>query len=77
MLENDRELIKDAYFNEGYIRVKVKPPLITLSDDRDEMDIHIEIDEGRQYYLGDMAVKGDLLEDEATLLGLLKFKAGD
>ncbi|EAT16176.1 outer membrane protein assembly factor BamA [Desulfuromonas acetoxidans] len=77
MLENDRELIKDAYFNEGYIRVRVKPPLITLSDDREEMDIHIEIDEGQQYYLGDMAVKGDLLEDESTLLGLLKFKAGD
>nr|WP_320048177.1 outer membrane protein assembly factor BamA [uncultured Desulfuromonas sp.] len=77
MLENDRELIKDAYFNEGYIRVRVKQPLITLSDDREEMDIHIEIEEGEQYYLGDMAVTGDLLEDEATLLGLLTFKQGD
>ena len=77
MLDNDRELIKDAYFNEGYIRVRVKQPLITLSEDRDEMDIHIEIDEGQQYYLGNMAVTGDLLKDEAELLGLLSFKSGD
>ncbi|MCD6527990.1 MAG: outer membrane protein assembly factor BamA [Desulfuromonas sp.] len=77
LLENDIELIKDAYFNEGYIRVRVKQPLITLSDDRDEMDILIEIDEGQQYVLGSMSVDGDLLKDEQALLSILKFKAGD
>ncbi|MBW2186856.1 MAG: outer membrane protein assembly factor BamA, partial [Deltaproteobacteria bacterium] len=45
MLENDINLIKDEYFNQGYIRVRVKQPLVTLSDDREEIDVLIEIDE--------------------------------
>jgi len=77
MLENDVEHIKDEYFNEGYVKVRVKQPLITLSDDKEEMDILIEIDEGDQYYLGSMAIEGDLLIEEAELLKFLRFKAGD
>lgn len=77
MLENDINLIKDEYFNQGYIRVRVKQPLVTLSDDREEIDVLIEIDEGDQFYLGDMAVEGDLLIEEAELLKILRFRSGD
>ena len=77
MLENDIEIIKDEYFNKGYIRVRVKQPLITLSDDREEMDILIEIDEGDQFFLGEMSVDGDLLIEEDELLKGLRFKTGD
>ncbi len=77
MLANDLELIKDAYFNKGYIRVRVKQPLITLSDDREEMNILIEIEEGDQYYLGETHIEGDLLRDESELLQLLRFNKGD
>ncbi|OEU72335.1 MAG: outer membrane protein assembly factor BamA, partial [Desulfuromonadales bacterium C00003068] len=77
MLENDINLIKDEYFNQGYIRVRVKQPLVTLSDDREEIDVLIEIDEGDQFYLGDMAVEGDLLIEEDALLKFLRFRAGD
>ncbi|MEF2175734.1 MAG: POTRA domain-containing protein [Candidatus Absconditabacteria bacterium] len=77
MLENDIELIKDEYFNQGYIRVRVKQPLIVLSDNRNEMSILIEIEEGEPFFLGSMAVEGDLLLEEQELLKLLRFKAGD
>jgi len=77
MLENDIALIKDEYFNEGYIRVRVKQPLVTLSDDREEIDVLIEIDEGDQFYLGDMAIEGDLLIEEEALLKFLRFRSGD
>ncbi|MEA3465290.1 MAG: outer membrane protein assembly factor BamA [Thermodesulfobacteriota bacterium] len=77
MLANDIEIIKDEYFNKGYVRVRVKQPLITLSDDREEMDVLIEIDEGEQFFLGDMSVEGDLLIDEDKLLKGLSFKIGD
>ncbi|MDY0189392.1 MAG: outer membrane protein assembly factor BamA [Desulfuromonas sp.] len=77
MLDNDVEHIKDEYFNQGYVKVRVKQPLITLSDDKEEMDVLIEIDEGDQYFLGKMAIEGDLLLDEAELLKLMRFKSGD
>ncbi len=77
LLGNDIELIKDEYFNKGYIKVRVKQPLITLSADREEMDILIEIDEGDQYVLGKMAMEGDLLLEEDKLIQMLRFESGD
>lgn len=77
MLENDIAHIKDEYFNKGYVKVRVKQPLITLSKDKEEMDILIEIDEGDQYFMGKMAIDGDLIKDESELLKLVRFKPGD
>ena len=33
LLEQDLERIADLYFNDGYIRVKVRKPVISLVDD--------------------------------------------
>ncbi|MBN2645640.1 MAG: outer membrane protein assembly factor BamA [Desulfuromonadaceae bacterium] len=77
MLQNDLELIKDEYFNRGYVRVRIKPPLIVLSDDRSEMDIFIEIDEGEPFSVGKLDVDGDLLREKDELLKLVKLKPGE
>ncbi|OQY18654.1 MAG: outer membrane protein assembly factor BamA [Desulfobacteraceae bacterium 4572_35.1] len=77
MLENDVAHIKDEYFNKGYVKVRVKQPLITLSDDKEEMDILIEIDEGAQFFMGKMSIEGDLIKDEGDLMKLIRFKTGD
>ncbi|MCK9171971.1 MAG: outer membrane protein assembly factor BamA [Desulfuromonas sp.] len=77
MLQNDLELIKEEYFNKGYVRVKVKQPHIQLSDDRSEMDIYIEIEEGESYSTGQLSLKGDLLESEEVLLKGVQLRTGE
>ncbi|MFA6686812.1 MAG: outer membrane protein assembly factor BamA [Desulfuromonas sp.] len=77
MLQNDLLIIKDQYFNVGHVRVEVKQPHIVLSEDRTKMDIFIEIDEGPQYSLGSMDIKGDLLMDKQEMFDLLEFSPGE
>lgn len=77
VLQNDLEIIADQYFNEGYVQVKVRQPLITVADDKKSLDILIEIQEGAQFRIGQVDISGDLLKDKTAMLALLKLKAGD
>ncbi|MFN2257074.1 MAG: outer membrane protein assembly factor BamA [Desulfuromonadaceae bacterium] len=77
MLQNDLMIIKDQYFNVGHVRVDVKQPHIVLSEDRTEMDIFVEIDEGPQYNVGSVDIKGDLLLDKEEMLDQLDFTPGE
>lgn len=77
MLQNDLLIIKDQYFNVGHVRVNVKQPHIVLSEDRTEMDIFIEIEEGPQYSVGSVDIKGDLLLEKEEMLDLLDFTPGE
>jgi len=77
VLDTDVEIIKDAYFNQGYVRVDVKEPLVTLSDDRESLNIFIEISEGEQFRTGEVDLKGEYEGDKAELLTMTKLKEGD
>lgn len=77
MLQNDLEIIADQYFNKGYVRVDVRQPVTTLSQDKKTMDLLIEIDEGEQFRVGSVDLQGDLLEDEDELLELVSLEKGD
>lgn len=59
----DRDLSILAFFygNEGYIEAKFAKPRVTLGQDRRYIDIFIDVEEGKKYYLGDVRFKGDLL----------------
>ena len=71
----DIERIKAAYHDVGYQDVKVKPPEVTLVDDK-YLDVVIEIDEGAQYKVGQVKVSGDLLLPEDQLLQYMKLQPG-
>ena len=77
LLNQDLELIADKYFNDGYVKVKVHKPQITLVDDNKYMDILIDIEEGEQYRVGTVSVEGDLIKPADEILGLTKLKPGD
>ncbi|MDX2478834.1 MAG: outer membrane protein assembly factor BamA [Desulfuromusa sp.] len=76
-MELDVERIKAAYHDEGYQDVKVKPPQVSLIEDK-FLDVLIEIDEGAQYRVGQVKVFGDLIfYTEEQLLGWVNLKPGD
>lgn len=77
LLDQDLERIADLYFNRGYIKVKVRKPVISLVDDRSHMLILILIDEGDQYRIGKLDAVGDLIDRKEEILTHLKLSPGD
>jgi outer membrane protein insertion porin family len=63
LLKQDLERIADLYFDEGYVRVKVREPVISLVDNDKHMLLLIHIDEGPQYRMGTVDAQGDLTRD--------------
>ncbi len=76
-LNQDLERLADLYFNQGYVRVKVREPVISLVDNQKHMLLLIQIDEGPQYRMGTVDAQGDLNRDKQELLALLGLNPGD
>ena len=77
VLNNDLSLLTDRYFDQGYIQVKVHQPQVTMIKDNRYLDILLEIEEGEQYRIGIIDVRGDLLRSREELLTLLGLPSGD
>lgn len=77
LLDQDLERISDLYFDQGYIRVKVRKPVISLVDDLRHMLILIQIDEGEQYRVGKIDAVGDLIDNKEAIINYLQLRPGD
>jgi len=77
VFQRDLTLIQGYYFDRGYINVKVAEPRLELSADKRSLYISIAIDEGEQYRIGGLDMKGELLEKPEVLLGRLQVKPGE
>ena len=61
MFQRDLQIIQAAYYDRGFINVKVEKPVVSLSPDKKYIFISIKVDEGAQYRLGKIDFSGDLL----------------
>ena len=77
LLMQDLDKIADLYFNQGYVRVKVRNPVISLVDDGKHILLLIHIDEGPQYKVGKVDAQGDMIEEKESLLAHLALAPGD
>lgn len=77
VMQLDLERIKAAYQEHGYMDVQVVQPKLTLIKDNRYLDVLIEIDEGPQYRVGTVDVRGDLLRTKPELLLLVQLKTGE
>jgi outer membrane protein insertion porin family len=77
MFERDLAMLAFFYGNSGYIQAKFAKPRVTLSQDRRYVDIVIDVDEGPQFRIGDVAFDGDLLFSEEELREGFELKKGD
>ena len=63
--ETDMFRIQSLYYDNGFVSVKVGEPTATISPDRRYIYLSVPIDEGEQYYIGDITFSGDVeLSDE-------------
>jgi outer membrane protein insertion porin family len=76
VLEVDVTRIRSLYHDYGYVTVIVSEPEITLSKNKKSIQITISIEEGDQYRLGSLDIKGDILTTKEELLKGLKSKVG-
>jgi outer membrane protein insertion porin family len=77
VMELDVERLKAAYNDLGYMDVKIKQPELTLIKENRYLDILIEVDEGPQYRVGTLGVKGDLMKPSDELLKVVSLKEGN
>ena len=76
-LTADLESLKSFYLDRGYIQFQVNSQQVTISPDRKDISITINLREGQQFTLGDLDLAGEIVVDEAELRALISLREGD
>ena len=77
-LAADTETLRAWYFDRGYLRFDIKSTQVTISPDKRDINVTINIDEGEQYTVGDITFSGNNagIEDD-ILRSLVSLNPGD
>ncbi len=67
LFQRDLQVIQMAYFDRGFINVRVDKPIVTLSPDKRHISITIRVEEGESYQVGKLDFSGDLLVGKGVL----------
>jgi outer membrane protein insertion porin family len=77
MLRGDMEILSSHYLNNGYIQVKIDEPQVFLTPDKRWIYITLRIDEGKEFRIGKVDFKGDILDSVDDLRKGIKIKEGE
>jgi outer membrane protein insertion porin family len=75
--KNDLQMLQVWYLNEGYVRFRHEPPIVTVSEDKKWVFITIKVEEGKKYNMGPIDFGGDLLFPKEELYDALQLKTGN
>jgi len=73
----DLETLRSFYLDRGYLRFNIDSTQVTISPDRQQIFVTINIGEGEQYTVSDLRLSGDILVPEQELFELVDIKRGD
>ena len=76
-LAADLESIKSYYQDRGYIRFNIESTQVSITPDKKDIYITINVSEGEQYRISEVKLAGDLVVDEEQLRPLLLMKPGE
>jgi outer membrane protein insertion porin family len=76
-LSADLESLKSYYLDRGYIQFQVNSQQVTISPDRKDISLSINIFEGEQFAISGIEVAGEMVVDAEELRALNTFRAGD
>lgn len=76
-LAGDIEALKSFYLNRGYIEMQVESTQVSITQDKKEIFITININEGEKYTVSDVKIEGQMFGREAEFNSLLTLKKGD
>jgi len=76
-LAGDIETLKSYYLNRGYLEMQVESTQVSISPDKKDVYITVNISEGDKYKVSGVKLEGEMLGREAELASLVQLKAGD
>ncbi|MBI1397874.1 MAG: outer membrane protein assembly factor BamA [Betaproteobacteria bacterium] len=76
-LAADLETIRSFYLNQGYLNFTIDSTQVSLSPDRANVFITINVTEGEKYTVSKISLAGDFPVPEDQLRALIKLKPGD
>jgi len=74
-MKMDVEMIKMAYYDKGFMEVKVDNPEVKILKNGKSIHITFKIHEGPQYKVSSVDIRGDLLKPKKEMMKLIKTKA--
>jgi outer membrane protein insertion porin family len=75
--KQDMQMLQVWYLNEGYVRFRNEPPIVTVSEDKKWVFITVKVEEGKRYSMGPVDFGGDLLFPKEELYDALQLKTGN
>ncbi len=76
-LAGDLESLKSWYLDHGFIRFNIDSKQVTISPDKSDINITINVTEGEQFRVSKVAITGDLIVPEKDLKALFLLREGD
>lgn len=76
-LTGDIEALRSFYLNRGYIEMQVESTQVSITPDKKDIYITINISEGERFTVGDVKLEGELLGREDELRSLVRIKQGE
>ena len=76
-LQADLESLRSHYLNGGYLEFNIDSTQVSITPDRHDIYITINLTEGEKYEVADVKLGGDLLVPEAELRSLITIKSGE
>lgn len=76
-LAGDLEAVSSYYQNRGYINFSIESTQVSLSVDRRDIYITINVEEGEQFTISEVSVSGDMVLPESELMRFVSTEPGE
>ena len=76
-LTGDIETIKSFYLNRGYLELQIESTQVSITPDKKDIYITINITEGEKYTVSGVKLEGEMFGREEELKSVLQLKSGD
>src|SRR6266404_248371 len=76
-LQGDLEALRTFYLNQGYLEFTIDSTQVSITPDKRDIFITVNITEGKKFTVTDVKLAGDLIAPEPELRKLVKLKKGD
>jgi outer membrane protein insertion porin family len=76
-LQADLEALRSFYQNRGYLEFNVESTQVSITPDKEDIYITVNVSEGGQFTVADVRLAGDLPVPEAELARLVTVRVGD
>ena len=76
-LTGDIEALKSYYLNRGYIEMQVESTQVSITPDKKDIYITVNLSEGEKYKIADIQLEGEMFGREDELKSLVLLKKGE